>query len=75
MVSEAAEFVGEWLGGRGIEVSGEEVRGLPVLKAEVGPEGVPTVVFHGHLDVVPARSEQFDPGSRGTASTGAAHTT
>jgi succinyl-diaminopimelate desuccinylase len=39
-------------------------RGLPVLMAEVGPapaEGVPCVILHGHLDVVPARPEQFQP--------------
>jgi succinyl-diaminopimelate desuccinylase len=27
----------------------------------VGAEKGPTIVFHGHLDVVPARSEQFEP--------------
>jgi succinyl-diaminopimelate desuccinylase len=59
--SEAAGFVMAWLGERGIEVSREEVRGLPVLKAEVGPEGVPTVVLHGHLDVVPGHADQFEP--------------
>ncbi len=58
-VLEAAGFVKGWLEARGIEASAEEVRGLPVLKAEVGPEGAPTVVLHGHLDVVPARAEQF----------------
>jgi succinyl-diaminopimelate desuccinylase len=38
--------------------------GLPVIAATVGATGgpdVPTVVFHGHLDVVPARPEQFVP--------------
>jgi succinyl-diaminopimelate desuccinylase len=54
-VLEAAGFVEGWLEARGIEVATEEVRGLPVLKAEVGPEEAPTVVLHGHLDVVPAR--------------------
>ena len=37
------------------------MRGLPVIKAEVGPEGAPTVVLHGHLDVVPGHAGQFDP--------------
>jgi succinyl-diaminopimelate desuccinylase len=60
-VHEAAGFVEGWLEARGIEVEAEEVRGLPVLKAEVGPEGAPTVVLHGHLDVVPGRPEQFEP--------------
>jgi succinyl-diaminopimelate desuccinylase len=32
-----------------------------VLKAEVGPDGAPTVVLHGHLDVVPGLAGQFDP--------------
>lgn len=60
-VLEAAGFVEGWLEARGIETSSDEVRGLPVLKAEVGPEEAPTVVLHGHLDVVPARPEQFEP--------------
>ena len=60
-VLEAAGFVEGWLEARGIGVVTEEVRGLPVLKAEVGPEGVPTVVLHGHLDVVPGRAGQFEP--------------
>ncbi|HEU4905491.1 MAG TPA: M20/M25/M40 family metallo-hydrolase [Solirubrobacterales bacterium] len=60
-VLEAAGFVEGWLEARGISVETEEVRGLPVLKAEVGPEGAPTVVLHGHLDVVPGRQGQFEP--------------
>ncbi len=60
-VLEAAGFVEGWLEARGIGVATEEVRGLPVLKAEVGPEDGPTVVLHGHLDVVPGRPGQFDP--------------
>ena len=59
-VLEAAGFVEGWLESRGIEVATEEVRGLPVLKAEVGPEDAPTVVLHGHLDVVPGLPGQFD---------------
>ncbi|MEX0973066.1 MAG: M20/M25/M40 family metallo-hydrolase [Solirubrobacterales bacterium] len=60
-VLEAAGFVEGWLEARGISVETEEVRGLPVLKAEVGPEDAPTVVLHGHLDVVPGRAGQFEP--------------
>src|SRR4029077_3318705 len=60
-VLEAAGFVKGWLEARGIEAAGEEVRGLPVLRAEVGPDDAPTVVLHGHLDVVPGRPGQFDP--------------
>ncbi len=60
-VLEAAGFVKGWLEARGIEAAEEEVRGLPVLMAEVGPADAPTVVLHGHLDVVPAHSGQFEP--------------
>jgi succinyl-diaminopimelate desuccinylase len=58
-----AGFVKGWLESRDIEVRDHEHNGLPVLVAEVGPRHgeVPTVVFHGHLDVVPGRPEQFEP--------------
>ena len=29
--------------------------------AEVGPADAPTLVLHGHLDVVPGHAEQFEP--------------
>jgi succinyl-diaminopimelate desuccinylase len=32
-----------------------------VLAATVGPADGPTVIFHGHLDVVPGHPEQFSP--------------
>jgi succinyl-diaminopimelate desuccinylase len=60
-VLEAAGFVEGWLEARGIATATDEVRGLPVLRAEVGPEGAPTVVLHGHLDVVPGLTGQFEP--------------
>lgn len=60
-VLEAAGFVEGWLDARGIGVSTEEVRGLPVLRAEVGPDDATTVVLHGHLDVVPGLDGQFEP--------------
>jgi len=60
-ISECAGFVKGWLEARGIEAERDEVRGLPVIKASVGPEGAPTVVLHGHLDVVPAPAGQFEP--------------
>jgi succinyl-diaminopimelate desuccinylase len=60
-ISEAAGFVAGWLEARGIEAERDEVRGLPVIKAEVGPAGAPTVVLHGHLDVVPGLPGQFAP--------------
>jgi succinyl-diaminopimelate desuccinylase len=62
----AAGFVKGWLESRDIEVRHHDHNGLPVLVAEVGPsadeaEDRPCVVFHGHLDVVPAQPEQFHP--------------
>ncbi|MGN6202813.1 MAG: M20 family metallopeptidase, partial [Solirubrobacterales bacterium] len=59
-IAEAAGFIQGWLEARGIETVGDEVRGLPVVKAEVGPAGAPTVVLEGHIDVVPAHAEQFE---------------
>ncbi|MGN6216947.1 MAG: M20 family metallopeptidase [Solirubrobacterales bacterium] len=60
-IAEAAGFVQGWLEARGIAAESDEVRGLPVVKAEVGPEGAPTVVLHGHIDVVPGLAGQFEP--------------
>ncbi len=59
----AAGFVKGWLESRDIEVLHHDHNGLPVLVAEVGParKELPCVVFHGHLDVVPGRQEQFEP--------------
>jgi succinyl-diaminopimelate desuccinylase len=59
-VLEAAGFVKGWLDARGIETVSDEIRGLPVLRAEVGPEDAPTVVLHGHIDVVPGFAGQFE---------------
>jgi succinyl-diaminopimelate desuccinylase len=60
-ISKAVGFVEGWLEARGIEAERDEAGGLPVVKAEVGPEGAPTVVLLGHLDVVPGFSGQFEP--------------
>jgi succinyl-diaminopimelate desuccinylase len=59
----AAGFVKGWLESRDIEVSDHDHNGLPVLVADVGPrrDDVPCIVWHGHLDVVPGRPEQFSP--------------
>ena len=57
----AAEFVGGWLESRGISVEHSRSGGLPVTRAQVGNEDSPTLVLHGHLDVVPALSGQFEP--------------
>jgi len=57
----AAAFVYGWLEARDVEVRGDEHNGLPVLAATVGASSGPTVVFHGHLDVVPGLPQQFRP--------------
>jgi succinyl-diaminopimelate desuccinylase len=59
----AAGFVKGWLESRDIEVRDHDHHSRPVLVAEVGARhaGAPCVVFHGHLDVVPGRPEQFEP--------------
>jgi succinyl-diaminopimelate desuccinylase len=60
-IRSAAGFVKGWLEARDIEVQTATNNGLPVLAATVGAEKGPTIVLHGHLDVVPARAEQFEP--------------
>ncbi|HEX8083840.1 MAG TPA: M20/M25/M40 family metallo-hydrolase [Solirubrobacteraceae bacterium] len=60
----AAGFVKGWLEARDIEVREYDYEGMPVIVAEVGAakdSGAPTVILHGHVDVVPAHAEQFDP--------------
>ena len=57
----AAGFVKGWLEARDVEVKGAQHNGRPVLTATVGPDSGPTIVLHGHLDVVPGRAEQFEP--------------
>ena len=60
----AAGFVKGWLESRDIEVRDTHHHGLPVLVAEVGAAagtGIPCVILHGHLDVVPGRPGQFEP--------------
>ncbi len=59
----AAGFVKGWLESRDIAVRHVDHHGLPVLVAEAGAKDpdVPTVVLHGHLDVVPGQAGQFEP--------------
>src|SRR5215216_2393525 len=57
----AAEFIGGWLESRDIHAEQSIARGLPVTTAEVGPPDAPTLVLHGHLDVVPGGRDQFEP--------------
>jgi succinyl-diaminopimelate desuccinylase len=61
----AAGFVKGWLEAREIDVSEHIFAGLPMLTATVGPAAGRTIVFHGHLDVVPGRVEQFTPRIKG----------
>src|SRR3954452_18252534 len=64
-IKAAAGFVKGWLESHEIEVKDGTVNGLPVLAATIGPETGPTIVLHGHLDVVPGRPEQFEPRTDG----------
>jgi len=58
----AAGFVKGWLEAREIEVHDIEHNGLPVLHCAVGgAEDRPTIILHGHVDVVPGHPEQFEP--------------
>jgi succinyl-diaminopimelate desuccinylase len=57
----AVGFVKGWLEARDIPVTGREFGGLPVVLADVGPQGGPRVILHGHVDVVPGHDEQFTP--------------
>ena len=56
----AAGFIKGWLEAREFEVEQFEVAGLPVLATTNGGSG-PTIVFHGHIDVVPGHAEQTRP--------------
>jgi succinyl-diaminopimelate desuccinylase len=60
-IRQCAGFVKGWLDSREVESEQLDIRGLPVTTAAVGPEGAPTVLLHGHIDVVPGREEQFEP--------------
>ena len=56
-----ASFIKGWLEARDIDVRERDFDGLPVLQADVGPRDGPLVLFHAHLDVVPAHTGQFTP--------------
>src|SRR3954471_7882021 len=60
----AAGFVKGWLESRELEVRSLDHDGLRVVMVDVGAPAEanpPTVILHGHLDVVPAYAEQFEP--------------
>ncbi len=59
-VHEAAGFVKGWLDSRGVETEQGVCRGLPVITAAHGEPDDPTVIFHGHIDVVPGEPGQFE---------------
>ncbi|HWH66540.1 MAG TPA: M20/M25/M40 family metallo-hydrolase [Gaiellales bacterium] len=59
-VKAAMGFLKGWLEGQGIAHRTYEVNGLPSIVAAVG-EGPATLIWNAHVDVVPARSEQFSP--------------
>lgn len=59
-VHEAAGFIKGWLDSRGVETEQGACRGLPVITASRGEPDAPTVILHGHIDVVPAEAGQFE---------------
>ena len=64
-IQTAAGFVKGWFEAREIDVKDGVHNGVPVLAATVGAADGPIVIFHGHVDVVPARPEQFVPRAEG----------
>ena len=69
-IRSCAGFIKGWLEARDVDVEDAVFNGRPVLAASVGPEGKPTIVLHGHLDVVPAHLDQFEPRVDGDRLTG-----
>jgi succinyl-diaminopimelate desuccinylase len=59
-INASANYCAEWLIERGVDAKIIEHEGLKSVVAIIGKSG-PTVVLNGHLDVVPAGSEQFIP--------------
>src|SRR5437867_703904 len=60
-VKMCAGFIKGWLEARDIDARQLDVHGLPVTVAEVGAAAGPTVLLHGHVDVVPGHPDQFQP--------------
>ena len=60
-----AGFIKGWLESRDVEIKDATHNGVPVLAATVGPETGPTVILHGHLDVVPGHPGQYKPRADG----------
>ena len=59
-VNIAAEFCFNWLKDNGLQVELIENQGYKMIVASVGGEG-PAIILNGHLDVVPAKQEDFTP--------------
>jgi len=59
----AAGFVKGWLDSMEVDVSSLDFNGLPIIMATVGDPAppAPTIILHGHIDVVPGFEEQFTP--------------
>jgi succinyl-diaminopimelate desuccinylase len=60
-IGSAAAFIKGWLEAREIPVEDRRHGDLPVVLAAVGPKSGPTILLHGHMDVVPAHAGQFEP--------------
>ncbi|MBX5469709.1 MAG: M20/M25/M40 family metallo-hydrolase [Thermoleophilaceae bacterium] len=63
-IQSAAGFIKGWLESRDVDATQAVHNGRPVITATVGAAeapDAPTIVLHGHLDVVPGRPEQFVP--------------
>lgn len=59
-ITTGVSFIKGWLESNGFEIEEMEVAGLPVLITSTKGTG-PTIVFHGHIDVVPGKPGQFKP--------------
>ncbi|WP_078592886.1 M20 family metallopeptidase [Evansella clarkii] len=58
--NEAVEFCGNWLEKHGMPVEMLDNEGYKIAVCEIG-EGDNTIVFNGHVDVVDAHPQQFNP--------------
>ncbi len=57
----AADYVRGCLERQGLAVREYDHKGLPALLADVGPHDGPSVILHGHLDIVPGHPDQLEP--------------
>lgn len=62
--NEAIAYCEQWLKKRGLPVKKIENHGFHMLVCEIG-RGNQTIVLNGHIDVVAAEEEQFEPKTRG----------